>query len=467
MFGQTSSASQQGQRGRRSRLVATGHGPKEAEYGNSGAEPWRTADRHRAAAMMLDLARRLVTPSARSEVPPFMVMDVMAAAARIEAAGGRVIHMEVGQPAAPAPATAIAAARAALGAGPLGYTEALGIASLRARIARHYAESYGVDRRARRASSSPPARRPASSWRSWPCSSRATGSAIADPGLSALSPHPHRARLRAGADRDRRGDALCAHRRKPPARRTASKPLDGVLVASPANPTGTMMTPQALADLIDVARRRGHPRHLRRNLSRPRLCVAGGDRAAPVGGRGRHQFVLEIFLHDRLAHRLDGGAGAAGAADRAAAGQSRDLGADAVADRGRGGVRRPRGNGGGQARLRGQPPHPDRRPAEGRARQVPAGRRRVLSLCRRVALLQRQLRFRQAPAGGGARGGDAGRRFRSGQRPATSCASATPVRPPTCARRSSGSAAGCARDKQEAICAIRLGPCSWSSSGSA
>ena len=87
---------------------------------------------------MLDKARRLLTPSARSDVPPFMVMDVMAAAARVEAAGHHVIHMEVGQPAAPAPQTAIAAARAALD-GPLRYTEALGIPSLRARIARHYA----------------------------------------------------------------------------------------------------------------------------------------------------------------------------------------------------------------------------------------------------------------------------------------------------------------------------------------
>ena len=92
---------------------------------------------------MLETAKRLIVPSARSDVPVFMVMDVMAAAARIEAAGGRVIHMEVGQPAAPAPATALAAARAAL-AGPLRYTESLGIASLRARIARHYAESYDV-----------------------------------------------------------------------------------------------------------------------------------------------------------------------------------------------------------------------------------------------------------------------------------------------------------------------------------
>src|SRR5262249_45641821 len=93
---------------------------------------------------MLESAKRLISPSGRSDVPPFMVMDVMAAAARIEASGGRVIHMEVGQPAAPAPASAIAAAGAAL-AGPLRYTESLGIPSLRARIARHYQERYGVE----------------------------------------------------------------------------------------------------------------------------------------------------------------------------------------------------------------------------------------------------------------------------------------------------------------------------------
>src|SRR6267154_6755726 len=106
--------------------------------GDSGAGSARGV---KGLATMLDAARRLIAPSARSDVPAFMVMDVMAAAARIEAAGGRVIHMEVGQPAAPAPACAIAAARAAL-AGPLRYTESLGIPSLRARIARHYQERY-------------------------------------------------------------------------------------------------------------------------------------------------------------------------------------------------------------------------------------------------------------------------------------------------------------------------------------
>ncbi len=93
---------------------------------------------------MLEAAKHLLTPSKRSNVPPFMVMDVMAAAALLEAKGARVVHMEVGQPAAPAPATAIAAAQAALVHGRIGYTETLGIPILRARIARHYGETYDL-----------------------------------------------------------------------------------------------------------------------------------------------------------------------------------------------------------------------------------------------------------------------------------------------------------------------------------
>src|ERR1700691_1602769 len=94
-------------------------------------------------ATLRDRAKSLLTASGRSDVPPFMVMDVMAAAARIEAAGGHVIHMEVGQPAAPAPKAAILAPHAALEGARIDYTSARGIPSLRERIARHYRESYG------------------------------------------------------------------------------------------------------------------------------------------------------------------------------------------------------------------------------------------------------------------------------------------------------------------------------------
>src|SRR6202000_1318898 len=94
-------------------------------------------------AILRDRVRGLLTASRRSDVPPFMVMDVMASAARIEAAGGHVIHMEVGQPSASAPRTAIAAAQAALEVGRIDYTSALGIPSLRDRIARHYRDVHG------------------------------------------------------------------------------------------------------------------------------------------------------------------------------------------------------------------------------------------------------------------------------------------------------------------------------------
>ncbi|MGB3867614.1 MAG: pyridoxal phosphate-dependent aminotransferase, partial [Xanthobacteraceae bacterium] len=50
--------------------------------------------------MVTGRAKAALAASRRSDVPPFMVMDVMAAAAAIEAEGGHVIHMEVGQPSA-------------------------------------------------------------------------------------------------------------------------------------------------------------------------------------------------------------------------------------------------------------------------------------------------------------------------------------------------------------------------------
>src|SRR3954451_21679746 len=94
-------------------------------------------------ATLRDSAKGLLTASGRSDAPRFMVMDVMAAADRIEGAGGHVINMKVGQPAAPAPRTAIEAAHAALAQGRIDYTSALGITSLRTRIARQYRDAYG------------------------------------------------------------------------------------------------------------------------------------------------------------------------------------------------------------------------------------------------------------------------------------------------------------------------------------
>ena len=200
---------------------------------------------------MLEKAHRLLQPSARSAVPPFMVMDVMAAAARLEAQGRRIIHMEVGQPAVGAPATAIAAARAALASSPLGYTETLGIASLRRRIAKAYGEWYGLD--------IDPARVVVTTGSSggfvlaflaaFEAGDRV---AVALPGyppyrhiLTALGCEPVCIETTAQTRWSITSDALLTLHR--------AQPLKGVIVASPANPTGTMMPAAAFADLIRCA----------------------------------------------------------------------------------------------------------------------------------------------------------------------------------------------------------------------
>ena len=90
-------------------------------------------------------AAERLQPSIRGAVAPFIVMDVMTAARAVEQAGHAVTHMEIGEPGAPAPSTAIAAAQAALAKGRIPYTDALGLPSLRARIARHYSEVYGIN----------------------------------------------------------------------------------------------------------------------------------------------------------------------------------------------------------------------------------------------------------------------------------------------------------------------------------
>jgi aspartate/methionine/tyrosine aminotransferase len=84
-------------------------------------------------------------PSRRAAVAPFMAMEVLRQARRLEQAGRQIIHMELGEPGAPAPLVVREAAVAALRDGRLGYGEAMGDAVLRERIARHYAEHYGVE----------------------------------------------------------------------------------------------------------------------------------------------------------------------------------------------------------------------------------------------------------------------------------------------------------------------------------
>ncbi|MFY9601124.1 MAG: aminotransferase class I/II-fold pyridoxal phosphate-dependent enzyme [Pseudolabrys sp.] len=204
---------------------------------------------------MLEAAKQLLKPSKRSDVPPFIVMDVMAAAAQREAQGAHIIHMEVGQPAAPAPATAIKAAQAALVRGRIGYTETLGIPSLRARIARHYGDAYDL--------ALDPARVVVTTGSSGgfilaflSLFEHGDRVALANPGyppyrhiLSALGCEPVLIQTSAETRWALSAKALiAAHQRAP---------LKGVVIASPANPTGTMMDADALMRLIAVAESEG------------------------------------------------------------------------------------------------------------------------------------------------------------------------------------------------------------------
>ncbi|MEL6168773.1 MAG: aminotransferase class I/II-fold pyridoxal phosphate-dependent enzyme [Pseudomonadota bacterium] len=188
--------------------------------------------------------------SSRSDIDPFIVMDVMEAARAAEEAGRHVVHMEVGQPGTPAPVGARAALARALDAGPLGYTVALGLPALRARIARHYRDWYGVEISPDRVV----------------VTAGASGAfilaftALFDAGdtvaLGAPGYPSYRQILRAmnvtPVDIETR-----AENRYLLAPDDVPDDVAGVLVASPANPTGTMLDRPALAALIEATEARG------------------------------------------------------------------------------------------------------------------------------------------------------------------------------------------------------------------
>jgi aspartate/methionine/tyrosine aminotransferase len=156
----------------------------------------------------------------------------------------------VGQPAANAPSTALNAAKAALEAGRVGYTTALGTPSLRARIARHYREQHSLD--------VDPARIVVTTGSSGGfilafLSLFEPGDrvAIASPGyppyrniLRALGCVPVEIEISAATRWAITKEALLAEHER--------EPLTGVIVASPANPTGTMIAPEQLSELISA-----------------------------------------------------------------------------------------------------------------------------------------------------------------------------------------------------------------------
>jgi aspartate/methionine/tyrosine aminotransferase len=190
--------------------------------------------------------------SRRGAVDPFIVMDVMEAARAAEAAGRHIIHMEVGQPGTPAPALARKALARAMEAGALGYTVALGLPELRARIARLYADWYGIDL--------DPGRVVVTAGASGAFLLAFT--ALFDAGdrvaLGAPGYPSYRQILRALSLTPVDIETRAEDRFQPTADQLAAVPdLAGVIVASPSNPAGTMLDRPALAALIGASAERG------------------------------------------------------------------------------------------------------------------------------------------------------------------------------------------------------------------
>ncbi len=187
--------------------------------------------------------------SSRGQVDPFIVMDVMERARAAEAAGRRVIHMEVGQPATPAPEGARAALAAAMATEPLGYTVALGLPALRARIARHYRDWHGVE--------VDPARIVVTAGASagFVLAFTALFEAGQRVGLG-LPGYPSYRHILTALSLEARGIETAMEDRFQPRPDQVGADLDGLILASPSNPAGTMLDRDALSALVAACRER-------------------------------------------------------------------------------------------------------------------------------------------------------------------------------------------------------------------
>jgi len=191
-------------------------------------------------------------PSRRGLVPPFIAMDVLRAANERQAAGAEIIHLEVGQPGTPAPEAVLEAARRALISEPIGYTDALGIAALRGAIAAHYQTLYGVavdpDEVVVTTGSSAafllaflaafePGDRVGLAIPGYPAYRNVLSALGIEPVLVAVGEN--------------------THYQPTPELLAELGRLDGLIVASPANPTGTMISAADLARLTTWCHGRG------------------------------------------------------------------------------------------------------------------------------------------------------------------------------------------------------------------
>lgn len=222
----------------------------------------------------------------RADIAPFYAMEVLKAANQRAAEGGDVLHLEVGEPGAGTPRAVRAAAQAALVSAQLGYTEAFGLPELRQRIARHYADTYG-------ATVSP---------------ERVVLTAGSSAGfvLAFLSAFDRGDRIALGVPcYPAYRNIMLAQGIEPVYLRTdastryqptvamleAAGPVDGLLIASPANPTGTMIPPADLFALADYCEKKG----IRLISDEIYHGITYGAEAATVAGRAPGAIVISGF----------------------------------------------------------------------------------------------------------------------------------------------------------------------------
>ena len=253
--------------------------------------------------------RGTIPPSLRSSISAFVAMDFMRDASARQAAGEDIIHMEVGQPGTPAPRLVREAAMKEMAGAALGYTDALGHPSLRERIARHYRDTYGLD--------ITPSRIVVT-----------TGSsagfilaflALLDPGDGIALPTPGYPCYRQIAQvlglrpvyLPARAESRFVPRAEDLRLAIAGGEARAVLIASPANPTGTMLSGTELEKLVHLARD-SRCWFISDEIYHG-LTYSGPGRHCPfiLGRSHRHKQLLEILFDDRMARGLDGGAGEA------------------------------------------------------------------------------------------------------------------------------------------------------------
>jgi len=203
---------------------------------------------------MNDLSARLRTATRMAHIEPFEVMEIQTLAREIEASGRDVVHLEIGEPDFTTPEPIVEAAKRALTTKPMFYTSALGLAELRSAIAKFYSDRYGVSINAGRvivtAGSSAalllafgvlldPGDEVLLSDPSYPCNRHFVHALGGIPRLVPVGPDT-RYQLTA-----------------PAARRAWGARTRIAMVATPSNPTGTMVTPEEVRELAALTREKG------------------------------------------------------------------------------------------------------------------------------------------------------------------------------------------------------------------